>query len=173
MAEGCAAGRGGRHNLGALEIDCLLFRPVLQGLYRRLYALQERKPGPGALLAGRPKSDALCAGLVRITSLTLSRIKKIGDKCGKEWDAHWQCLEKNNQVCTVPCVLLTSRNTCPAGRWSARSTSVFLSSLYVLVNDSHAEPRQVDPWLARGQAPDPREDEPRRVPTSEVVAFSL
>lgn len=25
-------------------------------------------------------------------------IQKIGDKCGQEWDAHWQCLEQNNQV---------------------------------------------------------------------------
>ena len=25
-------------------------------------------------------------------------IQKIGEKCGNEWDAHWQCLEKNNQV---------------------------------------------------------------------------
>ena len=26
------------------------------------------------------------------------RIQKIGEKCGKEWDAHWECLEMNNQV---------------------------------------------------------------------------
>ena len=25
-------------------------------------------------------------------------IAKVGEKCGKEWDAHWQCLERNNQV---------------------------------------------------------------------------
>ena len=26
------------------------------------------------------------------------RIQKIGEQCGKEWDAHWECLEMNNQV---------------------------------------------------------------------------
>ena len=29
--------------------------------------------------------------------LWLTSISKIGEKCGKEWDAHWKCLEYNNQ----------------------------------------------------------------------------
>lgn len=33
----------------------------------------------------------------RTCELPLTSISKIGDKCGKEWDAHWKCLENNNQ----------------------------------------------------------------------------
>ena len=35
----------------------------------------------------------------RVTRCAQDLIQKIGEKCGSEWDAHWQCLESNNQVC--------------------------------------------------------------------------
>jgi len=35
----------------------------------------------------------------RVTRCAQDLIQKIGEKCGSEWDAHWQCLENNNQVC--------------------------------------------------------------------------
>ncbi|WFD17812.1 ndufa8, NADH-ubiquinone oxidoreductase complex I 19kd subunit [Malassezia caprae] len=33
----------------------------------------------------------------RVTRCAQDLIQKIGEKCGKEWDAHWECLEMNNQ----------------------------------------------------------------------------
>lgn len=38
----------------------------------------------------------------RVTRCAQDLIQKIGEKCGNEWDAHWQCLEKNNQE-YMPC----------------------------------------------------------------------
>ncbi|SHO75694.1 Uncharacterized protein MSYG_0026 [Malassezia sympodialis ATCC 42132] len=38
----------------------------------------------------------------RVTRCAQDLIQKIGEKCGKEWDAHWECLEMNNQE-YMPC----------------------------------------------------------------------
>jgi len=28
----------------------------------------------------------------------VSSVRKLGENCGKQWEDHWQCLEKHNQV---------------------------------------------------------------------------
>ncbi|PWN52048.1 putative NADH dehydrogenase 22K chain precursor [Violaceomyces palustris] len=41
----------------------------------------------------------------RVTRCAQDLIKKLGENCGKQWEEHWQCLEKNNQelyMCRKP-----------------------------------------------------------------------
>ncbi|PKI85424.1 hypothetical protein MVES_000692 [Malassezia vespertilionis] len=38
----------------------------------------------------------------RVTRCAQDLVKKLGEKCGKEWDEHWKCLELNNQE-YMPC----------------------------------------------------------------------
>jgi len=35
--------------------------------------------------------------LNRLTVFIVGRLTKMRDNCGKQWDAHWECLEKRNQ----------------------------------------------------------------------------
>lgn len=84
-------------------------------------------------------------------------IQKIGEKCGNEWDAHWQCLEKNNQVRmhahththTHTHFLALSytivRNICLVVHSSAHSTSVCLSNLYVFYFLHSSVPNSPEP----------------------------
>lgn len=43
---------------------------------------------------------------------TLRRLAKMGQACGKEWDAHWQCLENENHVSAARGAPLLPTTTC-------------------------------------------------------------
>lgn len=50
-------------------------------------------------------------------------ISKLRDNCLKEFDAHWDCLEKNNQVCLYYFELyMTQSNSIPEGILSMPKT---------------------------------------------------
>lgn len=69
---------------------------------RGLYAVQIREPRPRTLLERGPESDTVCCRFVSVSTSynrpsSYSRIGKMRESCLQEFDAHWQCLEKNNQ----------------------------------------------------------------------------
>lgn len=76
---------------------------------RGLYALQGRKSGPCSLPKGRPTGNKMCDRPVRRFSYLFSqhsrplrfldRINKMRENCLQQFEAHWNCLESNNQVC--------------------------------------------------------------------------
>lgn len=120
--------------------------------------MQERKPGPRALLARGTKSHALCAGSV-CEKVAHSRIQKIGDKCGKEWDAHWQCLEMNNQVSTkmpltvlgvhaVPKSRAPPEQVCPGATGTPMTTNhrIWRSASLARLKASLRSTRRRTPW---------------------------
>lgn len=120
--------------------------------YRRFYALQVREQKSRTLLEGRPAGNAMCYWLVSSSVLFLRpywvihdyRINKMRENCLKEFDAHWQCLEKNNQVLFLMIHRLTDynsrkissptpRNTISVGNPNAPWTSACLRSWCVLL----------------------------------------
>lgn len=86
--------------------------------FRGFHVMQVWKSRPWSLLERRPSSYALCyrpVGSVQCFTLSTTqsgmpesvdsffpRINKLRENCLKEWDAHWECLERNNQVCAEP-----------------------------------------------------------------------
>jgi NADH dehydrogenase (ubiquinone) 1 alpha subcomplex subunit 8 len=52
--------------------------------------------------------------------LSNPRIRKLNESCGKEWEAHWQCLERNNQVSHATGVLYEALRA-----WSWRTGSAW------------------------------------------------
>jgi len=63
--------------------------------------MQKREPGSRALSQRGQKSHQMCGRAVSQTSLEVKltgSISKMRESCLSEFDAHWQCLEKNNQV---------------------------------------------------------------------------
>lgn len=67
--------------------------------------MQEWDTRSGSLLKGRTTSNAVCNRSVRSfplsfqdCSLTYVSITKMRENCLSQFDAHWNCLERNNQV---------------------------------------------------------------------------
>src|ERR1700677_2134808 len=78
--------------------------------YRGLYALQGRKSRPCSLPKGGPTGNKMCDRPVRSLSYLSSSdahdslfyigsITKMRENCLQQFEAHWHCLEMNNQVC--------------------------------------------------------------------------
>lgn len=91
---------------------CVYIMLVNLRMERGFYALQAGEPWPRSLFEGRPTGDEMCNWPVRF-SLSIhwyhcgtshgaaSRITKMRENCLQQFDAHWNCLELNNQVCTI------------------------------------------------------------------------
>jgi hypothetical protein len=66
----------------------------------------------------------------------ISSITKMRESCLAEFDAHWQCLEKNNQVSRPSIARIRSELMCdstsrPAGSLSVHLTTVSLANWWV------------------------------------------
>ena len=76
---------------------------------RGLHVVQEWESGPCTLSEGGSESDAMYNRLVGKFTLnfwqpvhiciTPIRLTKMRENCLQQFDAHWECLEKRNQVC--------------------------------------------------------------------------
>ena len=94
----------------------LFFKPKFYK-NRGLHVVQEWKSGPRTLSEGGSQSDAMCNRLVCILFVwtfllliyicyQLIRLTKMRENCLQQFDAHWECLEKRNQVCISDSSLL-------------------------------------------------------------------
>lgn len=95
-------------NNGGTKLIKTLCNSGYSKYYRGFRALQEREPGPRPLLEGGSKGDTVrdrpvstCAThqCFLFEQSRISSITKMRENCGKQFDAHWECLERKNHVC--------------------------------------------------------------------------
>jgi hypothetical protein len=89
------------------------------------------------------------------------RITKLRENCGKEFEAHWQCLEKNNQEFYACRPAERTFNTCVFEKLVSRDDD-WMAETYVL---KHVYTcigfGEEDPWISRRSRTSSRKEESR------------